>query len=166
MIELPVERHPTAHEAELLARPDDDLLGEAREMHAQRAAISASSAKSRSETQSSELAIGRSKPSAFAVMCGSIGKAGAGQRRRAQRAFVHPRARIGKARTIAAEHLDIGHQVMAQSHRLRVCRWVKPGIMDGRMLVGARRPGALQARSIPLELSIASRTHRRKSVAT
>ena len=44
-------------------------------MEVMAAAASASSTKSRSETASSEFAIGRSKPSAFAVMSRSIGKA-------------------------------------------------------------------------------------------
>ena len=82
------------------------------------AAASASSAKSRSATASSELAIGRSKPSALAVISRSIGKRGAGQRGGAQRALVHPRAGVGEARGVAAEHLDIGHQVVAEGHRL------------------------------------------------
>jgi len=46
-------------------------------------------------------------------------EAGAGQRRRAQRAFVHPFACIGEAAEVAGEHLDIGHHVMAEGDRLR-----------------------------------------------
>ena len=51
------------------------------------AAASVSSTKSRSETASSEFAIGRSKPSAFAVMSRSIGNGGAGERGGAERAI-------------------------------------------------------------------------------
>ena len=47
------------------------------------------------------------------------GKARARQRRSAQRAFIHPRARIGKPRAVARDHLDIGHHVVAPGHRLR-----------------------------------------------
>jgi hypothetical protein len=47
------------------------------------------------------------------------GKTRSSQRRAAQRAFVHPRPRIGKPAAIAPRHLVIGHQVMAQRHRLR-----------------------------------------------
>ena len=46
------------------------------------------------------------------------GKAGAGERRAAQRALVHPRPRIREARGVAAQHLKIRHQMMTQSHGL------------------------------------------------
>src|SRR6185369_8369705 len=69
------------------------------------AADRVSSTKSRSETASSELAIGR--------------KRGSGQRRSAQRRFVQPLARIGKTAAVARGHLDIGQQMMAERHRLR-----------------------------------------------
>src|SRR3546814_5887350 len=46
-------------------------------------------------------------------------KAGSGKRRRAKRAFVQPCPRIGKAAKVAARHFMIGHQMMAQRHRLR-----------------------------------------------
>mgnify|MGYP007006567866 CR=1 FL=1 len=46
-------------------------------------------------------------------------KAGASQRGCTQRRAVHPRARIGKARTIARGHFVIGHEVMAERDRLR-----------------------------------------------
>ena len=82
------------------------------------AAPSASSAKSRSATESSELAVGRSKPSAFAVIARSIGKevpasaaAPSGHSLRRLRAS-------RKAPGVAAEHLDIGEQVMAEGDRL------------------------------------------------
>ena len=46
------------------------------------------------------------------------GEGRAGQGRGAQRALVHPRPRVGEARGVAAEHLHIGHQVVAEGHRL------------------------------------------------
>ena len=83
------------------------------------AADRVSSTKSRSETASSELAIGRSKPSAFAVACAVDRKRGSGQRRGAERRFVQPLARIGKAAAVARGHLDIGEQMMPERHGLR-----------------------------------------------
>ncbi len=83
------------------------------------AAASVSSTKSRSETASSEFAAGRSKPSAFAVIVRSSGKRRAGERRGAERIFVQPLARIGKAAAVARRHLDVGEQMMAERHRLR-----------------------------------------------
>ncbi len=82
------------------------------------AAASVSSAKSRSETPSSELAVGRSKPSAVAVACAIDRERGAGQRRRPERALVEPAAGVGEAAAVAAEHLDVGEQMMAEGHRL------------------------------------------------
>ncbi len=46
------------------------------------------------------------------------GKGRAGQGGGAQGALVHPRARVGEAAGVAAEHLHIGHQVVAECHRL------------------------------------------------
>ena len=83
------------------------------------AAASVSSTKSRSETASSEFAVGRSKPSAFAVIVAVERERRAGERRRAERDFVQPLARIGEAAAVARRHLDIGEQMMAEGHRLR-----------------------------------------------
>ncbi len=47
------------------------------------------------------------------------GEGGAGQRRRAERGFVQPRAGIPQAAAIPREHLHIGHEVMAERDRLR-----------------------------------------------
>ncbi len=82
-------------------------------------ADSVSSTKSRSATASSEFAIGRVKPSAFAVMARSIGNDVPASARGAERAFVEPRARIGKPAAVARRHLHIGEQMMAERHRLR-----------------------------------------------
>ena len=43
----------------------------------------------------------------------------AGQRRGAERQFVQPRAAVAQAAAVAAEHLDIGQQMMAEGDRLR-----------------------------------------------
>src|ERR1700761_424964 len=68
------------------------------------AALKTSSTKSRSATLSSELAGGRSKPSALAV---------------ASRAFIEPGAGVAQPAAVAAQHLDVGHQVMTEGHGLR-----------------------------------------------
>ena len=46
-------------------------------------------------------------------------EAGAGERGGAERAFVQPLDRVADAAQVAAEHLDIGHAVVAEGHRLR-----------------------------------------------
>ena len=48
----------------------------------------------------------------------------AGQRGGAQRAFVEPYAAVGEAPPVAAEHLDIGHHVVAEGDRLG---WLQMG---------------------------------------
>ena len=45
-------------------------------------------------------------------------KRGAGQRRRAKRTFIEPNTGVMKTPPVAADHLDIGKKVMAESHRL------------------------------------------------
>ena len=52
-------------------------------------------------------------------MSRSSRKRGAGERGGAERRFVQPLARVGKAAAIARRHLDIGEQMMAEGHRLR-----------------------------------------------
>jgi hypothetical protein len=54
----------------------------------------------------------------LAVIARSIGKLVPASAA-AQRAFVHPLHGIGKAAAITAQHLDIGHQMVAQRDRLR-----------------------------------------------
>ena len=46
------------------------------------------------------------------------GEGGAGQGGGPQGALVHPRPGVGEAGGVAAEHLHIGHQVVAEGHRL------------------------------------------------
>src|SRR3546814_9327506 len=70
------------------------------------------------------------------------GKAGAGERRRPERTSVEPRPSIGEARDIAAEHLIISHEMMAQRHRLGDLEVREAGHHRLGMLLGAphRRP--------------------------
>ena len=86
------------HEAELRRGPDHQLLGEARQVRgADATRPRGTRARSRGrDTASSEFAIGRSKPSAAAVMCRSIGKPVPASAAAPERAFVHPRARVAE----------------------------------------------------------------------
>ena len=82
------------------------------------AAASASSAKSRSETLSSEFAVGRAKPSAVGDSVPIDRERGAGKGRGAERRFVHPGAGVGEAAAVAPEHLHIGEEMVAERHGL------------------------------------------------
>ena len=100
------------------------------------AAAMASNAKSRSAMASSALAEGRSKPSALADWVRSIGKGEPGERGGAQWALVHTRARVGKTRRVAAEHLHIGHEVVAKGHGLRRLQMGEARHQSRRMRLG------------------------------
>ena len=110
---------------------------------------------------------GASKPSA----CGGhlpVDREGrAGQRGGAQRALVHPRPGVGEAAGVAAEHLDIGHQVVAEGHRLGR---LQMGEARHQGVARAPRPWPAAPAAAPAAGSTvrsqASRTHRRKSSAT
>ena len=82
-------------------------------------AASVSSTKSRSATASSEFAIGRLKPSAFAVIARSIGNEVPASAAAPSGLSLRRRARIGEAAAVARRHLDIGEQMVAEGHRLR-----------------------------------------------
>jgi hypothetical protein len=118
------------------------------------------------ETPSSELAIGRSKPSAFAVICRSIGKDVPASAAAPSGHSFSARGRRASG-AVAAEHFDIGEQMMAEGDRLGRLQ-MGEARHDG---AGVRRrlvdQGLLQApRNCASRASIVSRTHRRKSVAT
>ena len=72
-------------------------------------------------------------------------KAGAGKRGGAKRRFIETCARIGKTATIAAEHLDIGHQVKAEGHGLRCLQMGEPRHQRVGMFFGAAQQHGLQA---------------------
>ena len=121
MIDEPVVKASDRRdEAELRRHPQHDLLGQARQVgradRGGRQRLQGEVA-SRDAVQANWRSDGRS-PARAAVMSRSIGNGRAGQRRRAQRALVHPRPGVGEARGVAGEHLDIGHQVVAEGHRL------------------------------------------------
>ena len=71
-------------------------------------------------------------------------EAGAGKRRRAERAFVQPRPGVGHAAAVAPEHLDIGEEMMAERHRLRRLQVGEPGHDRIRVLLGALEQRRLQ----------------------
>ena len=83
------------------------------------AAARYSSAKSRSETASIELALGRSKPSSAAVIRRSIGKLVPASAAAPSGNSLRRAPRVGEARAVAPQHLDVGQQVVAEGHRLR-----------------------------------------------
>jgi hypothetical protein len=153
-------------EAELRRHPDHELLGEPRQVHgADGAAERVSSAKSRSETHPANWPSAGRSPAPSPSSPGRWGR-GAGQRGGAQRAFVHPGARRAKRPAVAAEHLDIGQQMVAEGHRLGRLQMGEAG-HDGRgVRLGLGQQPAAAPSSWAIERSQASRTQRRKSVAT
>jgi hypothetical protein len=68
--------------------------------------------KSRSDTASSEFAIGRAHVAVDR-------ERSAGKGRRSQRHVVHPLLCIGEAPAVPCRHLDIGQKMMTERHRLR-----------------------------------------------
>ena len=123
------------------------------------AAASVSSTKSRSETASSEFAVGRSKPSAFAVMSRSIGNEVPASAAAPSGISLSRAARIGEAAAVARRHLDIGQQMMAEGHRLRGLQMrearhhgagVLERLLGQRLLIGGkRRVDVVDARRAP-----------------
>jgi hypothetical protein len=119
MIELPVDRHRAGDEAERLAGPDDDFLGQPRQV--QRGAAPRHQVIEREIAVRYRIEAVRGRPVKAQRLRGGVrGRSESRCRPAPPRpaGTVHPRARIGKARG-RARHLVIGHQVMAQRHRLR-----------------------------------------------
>ena len=107
-------------QADLRRGPDHDLLGEARQMHRRdRGGRSVSMTKSRAETASSELRIGPSNSSSFAVMSRSIGNDVPASAAAPSGELLSLILRVVEAVAVALRHLDIGEQMMAERHRLR-----------------------------------------------
>ena len=152
MIELPVVKASDSRTKPKCRRgPDHHLLGEARQMHAERSRPRRGTrARSRGrKRRRASWPSARSKPSALAVASRSIGNdvpASAA----APSGHSLSRARgIGEAAAVAPDHLDIGQQVVAEGHRLRRLQMreaghhgggVRLGLVDQRRLqVGERR---------------------------
>ncbi len=74
-----------------------------------------SSAKSRSETASSELAAGAVEPQCRCRHVAIDRERRSGQRRGTKRQFVQPSPAIGQPAAVAVQHLDIGQQMMAEA---------------------------------------------------
>ena len=132
-------------EAEARAHPDHQLLGQARDVgHGERR---------RGEEFDREVAVGHrvERVLAHAVEAELARhrlavdrKAGAGQRRGAQRQAVDPLAAVGEALGVAAEHLEVRHQVVAEGHRLRDLHMGEARHQDVGVL---RRPGRAAPRA-------------------
>ena len=108
------------------------------------AAASVSSTKSRSATASSEL---RRRPVEAQRLGRHVpvdGKGGAGERGRAQRAFVEPRAGIREPAAVALEHLDIGQQMVAEGDGLGRLQMREARHRQVEMRLGLARQGELQ----------------------
>ena len=74
---------------------------------------------------------------------------------------------VGQAAAVAVQHLDIGQQMVAERHRLRGLQMGEARHRIGGMLARPARASArITSASCADSPSIASRTHRRKSVAT
>ena len=105
---------------ELGRHPDHDLLGEAGEVHGRD--------RRGGERLQREVAVRHrvERVGGRTVEAQRLGgrmpvdrEGGAGERGGPQRTLVEPRARIGKATTVAGEHLDVGEEVMTEGHGLR-----------------------------------------------
>ena len=82
------------------------------------APASVSRAKSRSETASSELAVGPVEAQRLGGHLAVDRERSAGECRGAERTLIEPRACIGEAAAVAGQHLDIGQEMMTERHRL------------------------------------------------
>ena len=158
MIEEPVVKASVSlDEAELRRRPQITISSARRDRWTAQIAAAArySSAKSRSDTASRLLAVGRSKPSAAPSRGGRSGSdVPASAAAPSGHSFIRAGAsRSGRGR---AEHLHIGQQVVAEGHRLGRCRWVKPGITVS---------ACASARSSSARLQVGELGGRRRSVA-
>ena len=72
-------------------------------------------------------------------------KTGAGKGGRADRAFIHVLDGVANARTIAAEHFDIGHAVMTEGHWLGCLQMGEARHDRVGMFLGAIKEGGDQA---------------------
>jgi hypothetical protein len=126
-------------EAEHRRHPDHDLLGEPRQMTGRD--------RGGGQALQREVAVRhrvqriRHRPVEAQVRGRRMaidGEGRSGQGRGAQRVLVHPLARIGEAAGVAPEHLDIGHQMMTEGHRLGGLQMGEAGHEVARMLFGSR----------------------------
>ena len=106
-------------ETELRRDPDHDLFGEAGEVRGCDGGCRQSLQREIPVGDAVEaVARGTGKAQRRRRSVAVDGEGGAGESRSPQRTKVHPLARIREAVGVAAEHLHIGHQVVAESDRL------------------------------------------------
>ena len=171
MIEEPVEnRSEMCHETELRRGPDHQLFGHAAQMPgADRGA---------GQELQREIPVAETASSEFAVKAGRSpalpqsrpGRSGRTSRpappRPSGHSFIRARASANRC-PVAAEHLYIGHHVMAPGHRLRCLQMGEAGHHHIRAGLGLIQQRPDQRRdSAASASSIRSRTHSLKSVAT
>ena len=108
--------------------PQHDLFGKARQMNG-------ANSGSRKRLQH-EVAVGhriervRRRPREAELLRGHVAierERCAGKRPRAERRFIEPRARIGKAAAVTRRHFHIGQQMVTERHRLRALQMRKSG---------------------------------------
>ena len=150
MIEEPVENlSDSLTKPELRRGPDHQFLGETRQMHGADAG-GRKGFEDEIPVRDGIERIGRRPVEAERfgrhVAVDRIGRAG--QRRRAERAFVEPFARIGEPAGIAPEHFDIGQKMMAEADRLGVLQMGEAGQDRVRLLLGPRDEHLLQRRDL------------------
>ena len=153
MIELPVVKASlNTIKPKPSLRPDHDLLGEARQMHAGECR--------RGEELDRKIAVRNSveRVGRGAVEAERRGgrvaidrKRGAGERRCTERRLVEPAPAIGEAAAVAADHLDIGHQMMAEGHRLGDLQMSIAGHHRGGFRLGPVDQRLLQLAHCPIE---------------
>ena len=140
------------HEAEALAGPEYQLLGEARKMGGEDGAGG--------QELDGEVAgrngihgIGHRPREAERGGRGRRvdGKAGAGERAGAERAFVQAAAAIGEASAVARQHLDIGQQMMAEGDGLGDLKMGEARHDGRRMLLGPIEEGLGQLDELGVE---------------
>ncbi len=166
MIEEPVvNSSDRPDEAELRRRPEHDFLGEARQMHRRD--------RRGGQRFEHEIAVGDAveRIGGRAVeaerLRGHVRDRSETTcpRARRRRAGIRSAARARReTAAIAAEHLDIGEQVMAEGHRLRRLQMGEAG-HQGVGMASAPPPAPSADRPIDASIaSMASRTHSRKSM--
>ncbi len=107
-----------------------------------------SSAKSRSETASRELSVGRSKPSARGGHGRSIGNEVPARAALPSGQSFSRRRQSRQAAAVAVQHLHVGQQVVAEGDGLRGLQVGEAGHRVGRVLGGAVRPGPAWRRPV------------------
>ncbi len=135
-------------EAELVARPQDELLGEAREVHlADRARVGQVEQEVAVADGVHRVLAHRREAEARRHVLAVERVRRAGERRAAERQHVGGVVRVAQAREVAAEHLRVGEQVVAEQHRLRLLQVRVAGHHRAEMLLGEPEQDPAQRRA-------------------